>query len=125
MYSVSGRVTRPGVYEASVAITLRQIIEALGGGVTGNGRLKAVVPGGSSAAILRADEIDVTADVDGLRNAGTMAGSAGVVVMDETGAIPQALMVVARVYAPQSCGQCTPCRQSTRRGYKRGRPIRG
>ena len=118
MYSVSGRVTRPGVYEASVAITLRRIIEDLGGGVTGNGRLKAVVPGGSSAAILRADEIDVTADVDGLRNAGTMAGSAGVIVFDETVSVPEALMVVARFYAHESCGQCTPCRESTGWIYK-------
>jgi NADH-quinone oxidoreductase subunit F len=113
MYSVSGRVKRPAVYEASVAITLRQLVYDLAGGVTGNGRLKAVVPGGSSAAILRADEIDVTMDVDGLRNAGTMAGSAGVIVMDETVSIPEALMVVARFYAHESCGQCTPCREST------------
>jgi NADH-quinone oxidoreductase subunit F len=118
MYSVSGRVKRPGVYEASVSITLRQLIYERAGGVTGNGRLKAVVPGGSSAAILRADEIDVTMDVDGLRNAGTMAGSAGVIVMDETVSIPDALRVVARFYAHESCGQCTPCRESTGWIYK-------
>lgn len=112
MYSVSGRVNRPGVYETSVAITLRGLIE-LAGGVSGSGRLKAVVPGGSSAPILRADEIDVTMDVDGLRAAGTMAGSAGVIVMDESVSIPEALLVVARFYAHESCGQCTPCREST------------
>src|SRR3989475_6083226 len=123
MYSVSGRVRRPGVYEASVAITLRRLIDELADGVTGNGRLKAVVPGGASAAILRADEIDVTMDVDGLRNAGTMAGSAGVIVMDETVSIPQALMVVARFYAHESCGQCTPCRESTGWIYKMVRRI--
>jgi NADH-quinone oxidoreductase subunit F len=113
LYSVSGRVRRPGVYEASVGVTLRQLIYEHAGGVTGNGRLKAVVPGGASAAILRADEIDVTMDVDGLRNAGTMAGSAGVIVMDETVSIPDALRVVARFYAHESCGQCTPCRETT------------
>jgi NADH-quinone oxidoreductase subunit F len=113
MYSVSGRVKRPAVYEASVSITLRSLIYELAGGVAGNGQLKAVVPGGSSAAILRSDEIDVTMDVDGLRQAGTMAGSAGVIVMDETVSIPEALMVVARFYAHESCGQCTPCREST------------
>ena len=113
MYSVSGRVKRPGVYETSVAVTLRQLIHDHAGGVAGDGRLKAVVPGGSSAAILTADEIDVTMDVDGLRNAGTMAGSAGVIVMDGTVSIPEALMVVARFYAHESCGQCTPCREST------------
>jgi NADH-quinone oxidoreductase subunit F len=123
MYSVSGRVARPGVYEASVGITLRQLVYDLAGGVAGNGRLKAVVPGGSSAAILTADEIDVVMDVDGLRNAGTMAGSAGVIVMDETASIPEALMVVARFYAHESCGQCTPCRESTGWIYKMSHRI--
>jgi NADH-quinone oxidoreductase subunit F len=118
IYSVSGRVRRPGIYEASVSITLRQLIEDCAGGVAGNGRLKAVVPGGSSAPILTADEIDVTMDVDGLRNARSMIGSAGVVVMDETVSIPEALLVVARFYAHESCGQCTPCRESTGWIYK-------
>jgi NADH-quinone oxidoreductase subunit F len=98
LYSVSGHVARPGVHEASVSITLRQLIEQAGG-VRAGRRLKAVVPGGSSAPLLRADEIDVTMDVDGLRNAGTMAGSAGVIVMDDTTCIPEALHVVARFYA--------------------------
>jgi NADH-quinone oxidoreductase subunit F len=118
MYSVSGRVKRPGVYETSVAVTLRELIYEHAGGVTGNGRLKAVVPGGGSAAILTAAEIDVTMDVDGLKNAGTMIGSAGVIVMDETVSIPEALMVLARFYAHESCGQCTPCRESTGWIYK-------
>ncbi len=123
IYSVSGRVRRPGIYEAPVSITLRQLVYDLAGGVTGSGQLKAVVPGGSSAPILRADEIDVTMDVDGLRAAGTMAGSAGVIVMDETVSIPEALMVVARFYAHESCGQCTPCRESTGWIYKIARRI--
>jgi NADH-quinone oxidoreductase subunit F len=118
MYSVSGRVNKPGVYETSVSVTLRQLIYDHAGGVSGNGKLKAVVPGGGSAAILTADEIDVTMDVDGLKNAGTMIGSAGVIVMDETVSIPEALMVLARFYAHESCGQCTPCRESTGWIYK-------
>jgi NADH-quinone oxidoreductase subunit F len=117
MYSVSGRVKRPAVYEASVSITLRQLIERAGG-VSGTGRLKAVVPGGGSAAILTADEIDVTMDVDGLKAAGSMIGSAGVMVMDESVSIPEALLVLARFYAHESCGQCTPCRESTGWIYK-------
>jgi NADH-quinone oxidoreductase subunit F len=100
-----------------VSITLRQLVE-MAGGVSGTGRLKAVVPGGGSAAILTADEIDVTMDVDGLKNAGSMIGSAGVVVMDESVSIPEALMVLARFYAHESCGQCTPCRESTGWIYK-------
>jgi NADH-quinone oxidoreductase subunit F len=117
MYSLSGRVNKPGVYEASVSITLRSLID-LAGGVSATRRLKAVVPGGGSAAILTADEIDVTMDVDGLKNAGSMIGSAGVVVMDESVSIPEALMVLARFYAHESCGQCTPCRESTGWIYK-------
>jgi len=117
MYSVSGRVKRPAVYEASVSITLRHLIERAGG-ASGTGRLKAVVPGGGSAAILTADEIDVTMDVDGLKAAGSMIGSAGVIVMDESVSIPEALLVLARFYAHESCGQCTPCRESTGWIYK-------
>jgi NADH-quinone oxidoreductase subunit F len=117
MYSVSGRVKKPAVYEAPVSITLRQLIE-MAGGVSGTGRLKAVVPGGGSAAILTAHEIDVAMDVDGLKAFGSMIGSAGVVVMDESVSIPEALMVLARFYAHESCGQCTPCRESTGWIYK-------
>jgi len=123
MYSVSGHVTRPGVYELPVSATLRSLIYEHAGGIPGGRRLKAVVPGGSSAVLLTADEIDATLDVDGLKNAGTMAGSAGVIVMDETVSIPEALMVVARFYAHESCGQCTPCRESTGWIYKMARRI--
>src|SRR3989304_356811 len=167
MYSVSGHVTRPGVYELPVSATLRSLIyehaggipggrrlkavvpggssggpppprpagappgrggahkPGAAGGTPGGRRLKAVVPGGSSAVLLTADEIDATLDVDGLKNAGTMAGSAGVIVMDETVSIPEALMVVARFYAHESCGQCTPCRESTGWIYKMTRRIVG
>jgi len=123
MYSVSGRVARPGVYELPVSVTLRSLISEHAGGIANGRRLKAVVPGGSSAPILTADEIDVTMDVDGLKNAGTMAGSAGVIVMDESVSIPEALMIVARFYAHESCGQCTPCRESTGWIYKMTRRI--
>ncbi len=123
LFSVSGHVVKPGVVEAPVSITLRSLIYDECGGIPNGRRLKAVVPGGSSAAILTADEIDVTMDVDGLKNAGTMAGSAGVIVMDDTVSIPEALLVVARFYAHESCGQCTPCRESTGWIYKIARRI--
>jgi len=113
MFSVSGRVKRPGVYEASCAVTLRQLIYEHAGGVSVSGRLKAVVPGGSSSAVLSADQIDVTMDVDGLIKVGSMIGSAGVIVMDESVSMPEALMVLTRFYAHESCGQCTPCRETT------------
>jgi NADH-quinone oxidoreductase subunit F len=123
LYSVSGHVARPGVVEAPVSVTLRQLIYDHCGGMRGGRPLKAVVPGGSSAAILTPDEIDIPMDVDGPKSKGSMIGSAGVIVMDDTVSIPAALMVVARFYAHESCGQCTPCRESTGWIYKMSHRI--
>jgi NADH-quinone oxidoreductase subunit F len=123
LYSVSGHVARPGVVEAPVSVTLRALIYEHCGGMRGGRPLKAVVPGGSSAAILTPDEIDIPMDVDGPKSKGSMIGSAGVIVMDDTVSIPDALMVVARFYAHESCGQCTPCRESTGWIYKMSHRI--
>jgi NADH-quinone oxidoreductase subunit F len=123
LYSVSGHVVKPGVVEAPVSVTLRQLIYDDCGGIPGGRKLKAVVPGGSSAAILTSDEIDIQMDVEGPKSKGSMIGSAGIIVMDETVSIPEALMVVARFYAHESCGQCTPCRESTGWIYKMSRRI--
>jgi len=106
------------VVEATVSVTLRQLIYEHCGGIRGGRKLKGVVPGGSSAAILTPDEIDIHMDVEGPQSKGSMIGSAGIIVMDETVSIPEALMVVARFYAHESCGQCTPCRESTGWIYK-------
>ena len=113
LFCVSGHVVRPGVYEASVSVTLRELIEEYAGGVRDGKKLKAVIPGGISAKILRADEIDVGMDFDSLRGAGTMAGSGGVIVMDETTSMIEALESAARFFADESCGQCSPCREGT------------
>jgi NADH-quinone oxidoreductase subunit F len=118
MYSVSGHVNRPGVYELPVSVTCRELIYTHAGGIRGERALKGVVPGGSSSAILTANEIDVPMDVDGLKSVGSMIGSAGVIVMDETTCMPEALWVLARFYAHESCGQCTPCRECTGWIYK-------
>jgi NADH-quinone oxidoreductase subunit F len=123
LYSVSGHVERPGVVEAPVSVTLRQLIYEHCGGIRGGRKLKAVVPGGSSAAILTPDEIDIQMDVEGPKSKGSMIGSAGIIVMDDTVSMPEALMVVARFYAHESCGQCTPCRESTGWIYKMSRRI--
>ncbi len=123
VYSVSGHVVRPGLVEAPVSITLRSLIYDECGGIARGRTLKAVVPGGSSAAILTPDEIDIPMDVDGPKTKGSMIGSAGVIVMDDTVSIPEALMVVARFYAHESCGQCTPCRESTGWIYKMAHRI--
>ena len=110
---MSGHVVRPGVYEASVAVTLRDLIENYAGGVRDGKKLKAVIPGGISAKILTADEIDVAMDFDSLRDAGTMAGSGGVIVMDETTCMVEALDSASKFFADESCGQCSPCREGT------------
>jgi len=112
LFSLSGHVRQPGLYEASHGVTLRRLIEAAGGVREGR-RLKAVIPGGISAKILRADEIDVRMDFDSLVAAGTMAGSAGVIVMDETTCMARALWHAAKFFAHESCGQCSPCREGT------------
>ena len=112
LFSVSGHVRHPGLYEASHGITLRELIAA-SGGVPDGRQLKAVIPGGISAKLLRADEVDVRMDFDSLLAAGTMAVSAGVVVMDETTFIPQALWYATKFFAHESCGQCSPCREGT------------
>ena len=112
LFCVSGHVVRPGVYEEPVSVTLRELIEKAGGVRDGN-QLKAVIPGGISAKILSADEIDVAMDFDSLLAAGSMAGSGGVIVMDETTCMVEALESAARFFADESCGQCSPCREGT------------
>jgi NADH-quinone oxidoreductase subunit F len=112
LFCVSGHVVRPGVYEEPVSVTLRELIEKAGGVRDGN-KLKAVIPGGISAKILTADEIDVAMDFDSLMAAGSMAGSGGVIVMDETTSMVHALDSASRFFADESCGQCSPCREGT------------
>ena len=113
LFSVCGHVNRPGVYEAPVVVTLRELIENYAQGVRGGRKLKAVIPGGISAKVLTAEEIDVRMDFDSLMAAGTMAGSGGVIVMDETTCMLEALQSAAKFFAHESCGQCSPCREGT------------
>ncbi len=113
LFSVSGHVNRPGLYEAPVGLTLRELIDSQALGVRGGRKLKAVIPGGISAKVLTAEEIDVRMDFDSLMAAGTMAGSGGVIVMDETTCMLEALESAAKFFAHESCGQCSPCREGT------------
>jgi NADH-quinone oxidoreductase subunit F len=115
LYSVCGHVNRPGLYEAPVRVTLRELIDgdAYAQGVRHGRTLKAVIPGGLSAKVLTADELDVVMDFDSLIAAGTMAGSGGVIVMDNSTSMVDALLSAARFFAHESCGQCSPCREGT------------
>ncbi|MEW5765542.1 MAG: NADH-quinone oxidoreductase subunit NuoF [Acidobacteriota bacterium] len=113
LYGVSGHVKRPGVYELPGGVSLREIIYEHAGGILGDRPLKAVIPGGSSVPVLRADQIDVAMDPDGLKTVGSMVGSAGVIVMNDSVCMVRALLNLMEFYAHESCGQCTPCREGT------------
>ena len=114
LYCLSGQVKKPGVYEAPMGTELATLIYDMAGGLNDDRDLKAVIPGGSSAPVLRADEIkDLKMDFPSVQAAGSMLGSAGIIVMDETTDMVQACYNLARFYAHESCGQCTPCREGT------------
>ncbi|MGA2260387.1 MAG: NADH-quinone oxidoreductase subunit NuoF [Acidobacteriota bacterium] len=113
LFAVSGHVQKPGVYEFPMGITLRELIYEHCGGMRNGRKLKAVVPGGSSVPILTADQVDVRLDFDSVAKAGSMLGSAGVIVMDETTCMVKAVRRITRFYAEESCGQCTQCREGT------------
>ncbi len=116
LYCVSGHVKRPGTYEAPMGkITLRQLIEdpRYGGGIREGHALRAVVPGGSSTPVLTADEIDVNRDFDSLAKAGSMMGSAGTIVMDDSTCMVWMAQRLTYFYKHESCGKCSPCREGT------------
>jgi len=113
IFGVSGAVNRPGIYELPVGTSLRQIIFENAGGLKPGRTLKAVIPGGMSSPILLPEEIDVTMDCDSVAAAGSMLGSGGIIVIDDRTPIMNVLAKVAKFYAHESCGQCTPCRLGT------------
>jgi len=113
VFGVSGMVRRPGIYELPLGTKLRTIIFDHAGGMKDDRELKAVIPGGMSAPILTADEIDLPMDFDSLAEAGSMLGSAAVIVIDKETSILDVLRAVAKFYSHESCGQCTPCRIGT------------
>jgi NADH-quinone oxidoreductase subunit F len=131
---VSGDVEKPGYYEFEVgALTIGQLLNEVCGGIKGGRKLKALIPGGSSAKVMRAGDRykiktkkpdgtieekelgleDIPLDFDTLAAAGSMAGSGGIIVMDETRDMVECLANIATFYAHESCGQCTPCREGS------------
>lgn len=112
LISASGHINKPGVYELDLGYPLLEFIENECGGMLGGRALKAVIPGGSSVPVLRADELKgVNMDYESLKSAGSMLGSGGFIVMDETTDMVQAALNLAHFYTHESCGQCTPCRE--------------
>lgn len=110
IFGVSGKVKKPGIYEFPMGTNLKDIIFESAGGMQKGKKLKAVIPGGMSAPILKADEIDIKMDFDTLVEAKSMLGSAAVIVIDEETSILDVLKTITKFYSHESCGQCTPCR---------------
>jgi NADH-quinone oxidoreductase subunit F len=113
LFCISGHVNKPGVYELPMGFNLLRMINEVAGGVRGGRKLKAVIPGGSSCPVLKADECDLAMDYDTVAKAKSMLGSGGVVVMDEDTCMVKAAMRIMSFYAHESCGWCIPCREGT------------
>lgn len=111
LYQVSGHVNTPGVFELPLGTTARELIEEHGGGVWKDRALKAFIPGGVSTGYLPADAIDVAMDHSALMEVGTMLGTGGIIVMDETTDIVESLEILTSFYRHETCGQCAPCRE--------------
>jgi NADH-quinone oxidoreductase subunit F len=110
---ISGHVNKPGVYELPLGFPMLKAIYEVAGGIPGGKKLKAVVPGGSSCPLLKADECDIPMDYDTLAKIGSMLGSGGMVVLDETTDMVKFALRIMRFYAHESCGWCIPCREGT------------
>ena len=113
LFSVSGHVVRPGVYEVPMGLPFPELLKMCGGMRDGR-KLKACIPGGSSAPVLPAEiMMECTMDYDAIAKAGSMLGSGAVIVMDESVCMVRALERLSYFYFEESCGQCTPCREGT------------
>lgn len=114
LFSLSGNVVKPGNYEVPLAFPMKDMIYGLGGGFKAGRQLKAVIPGGSSAPVLTADEANrATLDYENLAQMGSMLGSGAIIVIDDSNCMVQCLANLTHFYHHESCGQCTPCREGT------------
>ena len=113
LYSISGHINKPGVYELPLGFPLRKLIYEVAGGMRNGKKLKAVIPGGSSCPLLSPDEIDVALDYDSVAKIGSMLGSGGTVIMDEDTCMVDVARRIMHFYAHESCGWCIPCREGT------------
>jgi NADH-quinone oxidoreductase subunit F len=113
LVSISGHVQRPGNYEIELGIPSREIVYGLAGGPPEGRSVKCWFPGGSSAPVLTADDLDVPYDFNSLAKAGSMLGSGAIIVVDDSTPIIDVAMKVAKFYRHESCGKCTPCREGT------------
>ncbi|MBK5097805.1 MAG: NADH-quinone oxidoreductase subunit NuoF [Gemmatimonadetes bacterium] len=113
LWCCSGNLERPGNYELELGVSLKDVIYEVCGGAPNGKKIKAVIPGGSSTALLTADELDVPSTYEGLQEAGSSLGTASPIVLDEDVNIVRAMRRIADFYAHESCGQCVQCREGT------------
>jgi len=111
IFSLSGHVKRPGLYELPLGLPLDFIVNDLAGGSSTGRPIKAIIPGGSSAPMLDAKDFDCPMDFDSVKGRGSMAGSGGIIVMDDSTCMVKVVERLIHFYAHESCGQCTPCRE--------------
>ncbi|HEV8540624.1 MAG TPA: NADH-quinone oxidoreductase subunit NuoF [Nitrospiraceae bacterium] len=113
IFCVSGHVKRPGNYEVPMGIPFRELIFEHAGGMRSSKKLKAIIPGGASAAFFTDQQLDVKLDFESVAQAGSMLGSGGVTVMEEGTSMPWAALRLMEFFYHESCGKCTPCREGT------------
>ncbi|MEY4171487.1 MAG: hypothetical protein RLZ94_2560 [Actinomycetota bacterium] len=113
VFAVSGHVARPGIYEAPLGITMRELLEYAGGVVGGDGTVKFWIPGGSSVPMLTADHLDTPLTYEAMAEAGTMLGTGTPMVFNSTISVVKAVTRWLEFYKHESCGKCTPCREGT------------
>ncbi len=113
IFCVSGHVKRPGNYEVPMGITFRELIDEQAGGMRGDNKLKAFIPGGASAPFLTPDHLDVKMDFESLAQVGSMLGSGGVTVMEEGTSMVWAALRLMEFFYHESCGKCSPCREGS------------
>jgi NADH-quinone oxidoreductase subunit F len=112
IFSLSGRVTRPGQYEAPMGTTLRELLE-MAGGIREGHELKFWTPGGSSTPMFTAEHLDVPLDFDSVAAAGSMNGTSALMIFDDSDCVVRATLKWTEFYEHESCGKCTPCREGT------------
>jgi NADH-quinone oxidoreductase subunit F len=113
VFTISGKVERPGNYELPLGTPFRVLLGEMAGGVLDGRALKAWTPGGSSTPLLTADHLDVGLDYESIAAAGSLLGTGAVMVLDETDCVVEAARRMVRFYAHESCGKCTPCREGS------------
>ena len=118
IFSLVGKVKNTGLVEVPMGMTIREIVYDIGGGIAGNGTLKAVQTGGPSGGAIPASLIDMPVDYDKLKEVGSMMGSGGMIVMDNKTCMVDIARYFMNFLKDESCGKCTTCREGTRRMYE-------